>query len=185
MEHSADRVAALDRQDGCRVELCPEAEVRALRRADAHRQGLAASDAWDGVRRDEAAVAADHRGLHPAQADGVGKLAGREQDAPERHASHHRLELQAVLAEEAEPDVPELCKPVAVQFVERSCVAPAVAAPLALPPPEARSRKLPELQVQQKLVVRAAPPPRDALEELLPAQTRPALMKLQALPAGQ
>jgi len=173
VEHSADRVAALDRQDGCRVELCPEAEVRALRRADAHRQGLAASDAWDGVRRDEAAVAADHRGLHPAQADGVGKLAGREQDAPERHASHHRLELQAVLAEEAEPDV------------ERSCVAPAVAAPLALPPPEARSRKLPELQVQQKLVVRAAPPPRDALEELLPAQTRPALMKLQALPAGQ
>jgi hypothetical protein len=153
---------------------------------DARPQALAGWDAWDGARRDEAEDAEDLQGLHLARADGVGKLAGREPDARERHASHRRLEPRVEPEAGAQPDVRELCKPVAVQFEERSCAGLAARELLALPQlevlMEVRSRWLPEARAQRTLALVAAQ--RDALEALLQAEKRLALKELTALPGG-
>ncbi len=112
--------------------------------ADALLRELGAWDAWDDVRRDEAADAADlRRALE--WADAAEKLAGQGRDVPARHALRRRWEPRA--APVAEPDAPEPCTRVAGQFAELSCAALAVAEPRALPQSELRaerSRKLSE-----------------------------------------
>lgn len=94
-----------------------------------------------------------------------------------------RLELRVELVAVAEPDVLEPCKPGAVRFVGRSCVARVVAEPRVLPPSEALAEeRWPRSQAsltRRKLVVRLASP-LDELEERWPAKTQPELMELAA-----
>jgi len=83
----------LDHPDGCPAGSCREAEARDLLPADAHPQALAAWDAWDDVRRDEAADAARPE-LHPARAGAAEKSVGRERGVRERHAWRRQSGLQ-------------------------------------------------------------------------------------------
>jgi hypothetical protein len=106
--------------------LYPEAEARALRRADARLLALTAWDAWDGVRRDAKADAV-HQARHPPWADGAGKLADREQGGRELGA-HHQSELLVVPAEEW--GVWALCKLDAARSAAQSCAAQGAAAQL-------------------------------------------------------
>ena len=98
-------------------------------------------DAWDDVRRDEAADAGDlHRVL--VQADDAERSVGRERDDRGRHALRRRLELPAGLA--AEPDAPALCTQAAAPSAERSCVALEAPELQALLQPEAQAAHLPQ-----------------------------------------
>lgn len=137
----------------------------------------------DDARRDEAADAADRRGLHSAQADDVEKLVALAPDDRERHALRRRSELQVAPAAELQPDARELCTPAAGRFAERSCAAPAVAEQLALPQPEPLAERSPKPRAplaQKKMVLRAVA--QDAPEEQLLAKTRQARMELEAQP---
>jgi hypothetical protein len=143
----------------------------------------------DDAHRDEAADAADHRGLHLEQADGVEKSAGREQDAPARHALRRQSELRvAPEAAVAEPAARALCTPAAGQFAERSFAEQAAREQLALPlqaarkTQAARSPKRREPLAPKKEVPQAAP--RDVAGAQLPTKTPQALVQLETPQPG-
>jgi hypothetical protein len=87
--HSADQDAAPGRRDDCRGELFLEVAAQAQHLTDGHRLALAAWDASDGVRPDEAAAAVGLRRVL-ASADVAEKSVDQEQGVRERRASHRQ-----------------------------------------------------------------------------------------------
>jgi hypothetical protein len=140
----------------------------------------------DDAHRDEAADAADHRGLHLEQADGVEKSAGREQDAPARHALHRQLELRVAPEEAvAEPAARALCTPVAGQFAERSFAEQAAREQLALPLQAARETQAERPPKRREPLVPKKAVPRDVLRSAqLLAKTPQALVQLETPQPG-
>ena len=123
-ERNADRDAEPVHPDGCRDAWFPEAVEQDLHPAAALQRELAAWDAWDDVRRDEARGAADLREQRLAPGDDAEKLAARVPGVRERRAWRHQWELRAAPAEAALAE-PEPCTQDVGRFEARSCVVPA------------------------------------------------------------